>query len=271
MFEFNVTYCQSRDKPWNYNSKIWIAVYGFFCCFLFFYQIFIFLLYRIILAIPTSLAILSLIVNLIFDPPETVKKPYSFHRFLYCFSPIANTKALVRIQSPENTINSQNNEKTQFYFLHGFRAFASILVLLAHVNALMIGSVVVVQPYARYATDFRSNVRTFAYQPIFNSGLIVNTFFLISGALVAYKGFSRNELKVSYLSFLFLRWARFTPLLLGTLCLTVALELFGSGPLFHHDHLMVNLGACYDYWWTHLTYIVNLVPLDCNVRKFFHF
>lgn len=25
--EFNVTYCQSRDEPRQYNPKIWIAVY----------------------------------------------------------------------------------------------------------------------------------------------------------------------------------------------------------------------------------------------------
>ena len=41
------------------------------------------------------------------------------------------------------------------------------------------------------------------------------------------------------------------------LCLTICLELFGSGPLFHHDLLWPNLHVCYNEWWKHLLYFNN--------------
>lgn len=141
------------------------------------------------------------------------------------------------------------------------------MIVFAHVCALMIGSLVNVQPYSRYATDFRANMRTLLYQPLFNGGLVVHTFFIISGMMMTYHGLSSKRIKFSYLSYVALRWLRYSPVMLASLCMTVALELFGSGPLFHHDHLMINLNSCYDYWWAHLTYIQNILPLECNVSS----
>ena len=187
---------------------------------------------------------------------------------LRCFSPITNTQRLVRIDdtssSPESSIiEDLKSGKQKFHFVHGIRAIFSVIIVLTHVSSLIIGATV--SPFARLHPDFQANVRTLPFQVLFNGGLLVHTFFLLSGLLMNYNALSRGKAKNGYLPFVLLRWLRYSPVMVGSICLTVIMEILGSGPLAQHDHLMIGLDSCYDYWWAHLLYLQNLILADCSV------
>lgn len=206
-----------------------------------------------------------------------------FQTLLHCFSPIANTQRLVRMEDTSSNLSTTTKNtlkedlqggRRKFHFISGFRALSSAWIVCSHTAALVAGSQVSVLPFARYLTDYRTGSREWFYQPLANSGLLVHTFFLLSGLLMTYRGLAKNgKIKIGYLSFLLFRWLRYTPLLVGALALTVTLELFGSGPLFHADQLSFNLDRCYQYWWANLLYVQNFLPLDANVSnvKYFYF
>ena len=239
---------------------------------------------RTILAIPTTLVLLSVVVDLLLAPcSENSGTSFTFCRqILCCFSPISNTQKLVRIEDtttqtrgsslPENTtlIEQLKSGAQQFHFLHGFRALSSVALVAAHVTAtgVVISIAYPVQPFARHVIDYRANMRSPLYNALFNGGLLVHTFFLVSGLLLAYGRLSK--VKMGFLAHGARRWLRYSPVMIGSICLGVSLELLGSGPLFHHDHLMVELDSNYRYWWTAaLLYVHNLVPLEANVRESF--
>lgn len=60
---------------------------------------------------------------------------------------------------------------------------------------------------------------------------------------------------------------RYTPPLIGMLCMTVCLEMMGTGPLFHHDLLWSQVEHCYDDWMSHLFYYSNYKDIDKTVRE----
>ena len=233
---------------------------------------------------------LSVVVDLLLVPcSENSGTSFTFCRqILDCFSPISNTQKLVHIEDttttttttitgaqnlPENTtfIKQLKSGAQKFHFLHGFRALSSAALVAAHVTAtgVVISIAYPVQPFARHVIDYRANMRSPLYNPLFNGGLLVHTFFLVSGLLLAYGRLS-SKVKMGFLAHGARRWLRYSPVMIGSICLGVSLELFGSGPLFHHDHLMVELDSNYRYWWTAaLLYVHNLVPLEANVRESF--
>ncbi len=223
-----------------------------------------------------TLVLLSAVADFFgLSPTDNKNKSTSFcFQVLHCFSPITNTQRLVRIDdtssfsenSSENSIiEDLKSGKQKFHFVHGIRAISSVVIVLAHVSSLMIGGPATVSPFARLLPDFQANMRTLPYQVLFNGGLLVHTFFLLSGLLMSYNALSREKAKIGYLPFVLLRWLRYTPVMVGSICLTVIMEVLGSGPLAQHHHLMIGLDSCYDYWWAHLLYLQNLLPADCSV------
>lgn len=227
------------------------------------------------------LVLLSLFADLCCGSPNTDGKTSNkskfllFQTFLHCFSPIANTQRLVRMEDTSSSLSTTAKNtlkedlqggRRKFHFISGFRALSSVVIVCSHTAALVAGSQVSVLPFARYLTDYRTGTREWFYQPLANSGLLVHTFFLLSGLLMTYRGLDKKERKIGYFLFVFFRWLRYTPLLVGALALTVTLEIFGSGPLFHADQLSFNLDRCYQYWWANLLYVQNFLPLDANVN-----
>lgn len=227
------------------------------------------------------LVLLALFADLCCGSPNTDDKTSNkskfllFQTLLHCFSPIANTQRLVRMEDTSSSLSTKEEKvlkkdlqsgRQKFHFISGFRALSSVTIVCSHTAALVAGSQVSVLPFARYLTDYRTGSRAWFYQPLANSGLLVHTFFLLSGLLMTYRGLNKRGVKIGYLSFLLFRWLRYTPLLIGALALTVVLELFGSGPLFHTDQLSFNLDRCYEYWWANLLYVQNFLPLDANVK-----
>lgn len=87
---------------------------------------------------------------------------------------------------------------------------------------------------------------------------------LHSGMLLTYNALG-PKLKIKFWPYVMLRWLRYTPPLIGTICLSMALELLGNGPLFHHDLLWPTLRRCYDSWWLNLLYVNNYQDFDDQV------
>ena len=217
-----------------------------------------------------TLVLLSVVVDFFGLSASENTNTSFFLQSLHCFSPITNTQRLVRIDdtssSPERSIiEDLKSGRQKFHFVHGIRAISSVVIVLAHVSSLMIGGPATVSPFARLLPDFQANMRTLPYQVLFNGGLLVHTFFLLSGLLMSYNALSREKTKIGYLPFVLLRWLRYSPVMVGSICLTVIMEVLGSGPLAQHNHLMIGLDSCYDYWWAHLLYLQNLLPADCSV------
>ena len=74
-----------------------------------------------------------------------------------------------------------------------------------------------------------------------------------------------SKLKIKFIPYVMLRLFRYTPPLIGTICITMVCELFGSGPLFHHDLIWPTVKRCYDQWWKNILYINNLEDYNNQV------
>lgn len=93
----------------------------------------------------------------------------------------------------------------------------------------------------------------------------VDTFFLMSGSLLAYLYFSalNNGAKFNLFLFYMRRWIRITgPLAVVILFYVTLLERIGAGPIWNKAvHGMKD--ACVDHWWSALLHIQNYVnPAD---------
>ena len=85
--------------------------------------------------------------------------------------------------------------------------------------------------------------------------------------LLAYNALA-PKLKISFLPYVMLRWLRYTPPMIGMICLTITIELLGNGPLFHHDLIWPLVRRCYDSWWINLLYVNNYQDFDDQVCLF---
>ncbi|WAR31990.1 NRF6-like protein [Mya arenaria] len=108
--------------------------------------------------------------------------------------------------------------------------------------------------------------KRFSYQVIVNATFAVDTFFVLSGLLVAYltlgemkkRGGAR---KFNWGMFYFHRFWRLTPPYMLILMFYIPLiKHWGNGPLWPQQGIEVN--DCKDTWWTNILYINNLVRTD---------
>ncbi|KPM03504.1 osmotic avoidance abnormal protein 3 [Sarcoptes scabiei] len=244
-FEFNVTYCQSSNDVREYDSGLIVAI--------------------IILCLPWLLIV----------PATLIEKFSNIHQrsissrplqYLLCFSLIKNNRFLFQIKKASGA------DRQEFQFIHGIRALGSIFIMCAHAGALVfVPMFMPISILARHPTDSIAISKTLLAQPFYNGALIVMTFFVISGFLGSYLHASKQKLSLSFVSHLLLRWARFTPALVGTICLNIVLQIFGNGPLFHRDILWPTLRPCYRNWWIHLLYISNFFGFEemCNIQTWY--
>ncbi|CAG0904906.1 unnamed protein product, partial [Darwinula stevensoni] len=106
----------------------------------------------------------------------------------------------------------------------------------------------------------RSVMKDWKFTAISNAVVSVDTFFLLSGLLVAYlllKELERNKGRFNIFRFYFHRYLRLTPvlaLLIGFT--TVYMSRLGSGPYYFYVNQFMTK-PCEDYWWRNLLYINN--------------
>ncbi|UXI18259.1 hypothetical protein NH340_JMT04202 [Sarcoptes scabiei] len=65
---------------------------------------------------------------------------------------------------------------------------------------------------------------------------------------------------MSIVELIFLRWIRFTPSVLGSMCLLLLWPKIGDGPLFHSKYLDFIIEPCYRNWWISFIYMTNTIP-----------
>ena len=225
-FDFNVTFCQSADEPSKPDSRIWLGI--------------------VIIAVPWVFIIIATFMELL-----CIRKSNNFiAKFLHGFSIISNIKYLFHIS------NDRKNE--EFQFVHGIRAAASVFIVFAHSAGFIFASQQLrISPFARFPEDMIEKSKRFIAQPFYNGALMVVIFFVMSGMFLARGALNKGRLKVNFVSYVFLRWIRFAPSLIGLFGLNYVAELLGSGPLFHHDIIWPTLRNCYDGWLNNLLFLSN--------------
>jgi len=102
---------------------------------------------------------------------------------------------------------------------------------------------------------------------ILNGTLSVDSFFYLSGFLVAYLGMKElyKKGKINMFLYYFHRIYRLTPpYFVALLVLWKLLPYFGQGPWWKLVDTYVSRTACDSYWWTNLLYINNFYPIHYN-------
>jgi peptidoglycan/LPS O-acetylase OafA/YrhL len=169
-----------------------------------------------------------------------------WHEFITAFSLYKTVPTLLATKLAPTVITSMN----------GLRVISMFWVILGHtyVWSLQFG--------VDNMKSFQSLVRRFSFQAVLNGTFSVDSFFFLSGVLVAYltlRQMKKRKGRFPFLHYYLHRYLRLTP--------TYAFVLFfawfltnhiAAGPTFP---LIDSFGPqCAKYWWTNLLYINNLYP-----------
>ncbi|XP_022239600.1 nose resistant to fluoxetine protein 6-like [Limulus polyphemus] len=137
--------------------------------------------------------------------------------------------------------------------LHGIRFITMTWIILCHTYAWapLIGF--------RSLYNLRNSQEDLAFEVILNGWISVDTFFFLSGILVAYitlRRLTKSNGKMNFGLYLFHRYWRLTPPMMMAISLVILMEGLGSGPLWD---LQVRDEAerCKKSWWSNLLYITN--------------
>ncbi|CAL1277769.1 unnamed protein product [Larinioides sclopetarius] len=135
--------------------------------------------------------------------------------------------------------------------LHGIRFFSMTWVIVCH-------SYLGVATYIRNPLESINYVDNWTFQIIMNGFFSVDSFFVLSGFLVAYVYFKqapKRNGEIPWLYYYLHRYIRLTPVYMIVLAFFAAVGPFlGSGPLWP-DYTVIP--ACKDNWWWNLLYINN--------------
>lgn len=171
--------------------------------------------------------------------------------FWRCFSIIRNTRTLLSIHEPRTGDLSP---------IHGLRVLLIGWVIVCHTtNFAPLGLFDQPMIASRFAQSINIT-RDLVTQFVISGSLSVQSFFIISGlislhtALVDKDYFRRS---VSYPKYVFLRWFRFAPPLLGMFCYMYLWPRLVSGPMAHWHYLRINQQPCYDRWWHNFLFYNN--------------
>ncbi|CAG7732798.1 unnamed protein product [Allacma fusca] len=139
--------------------------------------------------------------------------------------------------------------------LHGLRFLSMAWVVLCHTFSMILS-----QPTWNLV-DVKMLYRDWSFYPIMNGTPSVDTFFALSGTLVAYsllKELDKTKGKLNYPLFVIHRYLRLTPtylILMGVMA--TLLPYFGNGPLWYT--MDAESKGCQDFWWHNALYVNNLI------------
>jgi len=176
----------------------------------------------------------------------STKDPFMMS-FLLCFSVIKNTKAILNTDVPKGSITA----------LNGMRTISITWVILGHCLAFGIS-------FVDDVLNVFTWIRRFSMQAIINASPSVDSFFFLSGLLVAYLSIKRYQSKGSLplVRYYVHRYIRLTPSYAYLMFFLAYLyPLLGSGPMWYtQGPNSLQSENCITYWWTNLLYINNLYP-----------
>eukprot|EP00057_Strongylocentrotus_purpuratus_P034139 XP_794070.3 PREDICTED: nose resistant to fluoxetine protein 6 [Strongylocentrotus purpuratus] len=173
----------------------------------------------------------------------------AWQQFLLCFAVNRNLTKLLSSKTSEGGIGC----------LNGIRVISMTWVILGHVPLFILMAGVVGNPSV--ALDF---IGRFGFQAVANAFFSVDSFFFLSGLLVAYMALGKMAKtggKLPWFWFYFHRYWRLTPALGMTMLIWLHLKPYlGSGPIWQAT---VSDPYCSKYWWVNLLYINNFYQDNC--------
>ena len=182
---------------------------------------------------------------------EKKKPKFKFHDFITAFSLYKTVPTILATKQPPSAITSIN----------GIRVISMFWVILCHTHLWVFGDQGV-----KNTAIMEDVITRFTYQAIINGFFSVDSFFFLSGLLVAYltlRDMNRREGRFRALMYYIHRYLRLTPtyafVLFFQWFLTVHLT---NGPLFisRYGPDSPLYETCNQYWWTNLLYINNFHP-----------
>ncbi|KAL4219668.1 hypothetical protein ACF0H5_022240 [Mactra antiquata] len=176
--------------------------------------------------------------------------PGMLGKILLSFSVITNASKLLNTNQPSSTLTNIN----------GVRFISMTWVILGHTYVFSLRN-------GDNTVEFLGHMyKRFSFQAIENETVAVDTFFVLSGLLVAYLSLREMKkrggpTKFNWLMFYFHRFWRLTPPYMLLLMLYVpTFKYWGDGPVWPQKGIEVD--ECKDSWWTNLLYVNNLVRTD---------
>ncbi|XP_068672762.1 nose resistant to fluoxetine protein 6-like isoform X1 [Montipora foliosa] len=180
--------------------------------------------------------------------PSSGKK-HSVMDFFLCFSLVKNTSSIMNTKVQAGSITSIN----------GMRVLSMWWVILGHCFYYLVIRTPALQ--RNEALTIPMVVNRFTAEAVVNSSLSVDTFFFLSGLLVAYIALRRMEKdngKIQTFQFYFHRFYRLTPAYMFVLLFySKLLGFLSEGPIWFKYQ---KNEECDKHWWTNLLYINNIYP-----------
>ena len=182
---------------------------------------------------------------------EKKRLNFKLYDFITAFSLFKTVPTILATKQPPSAITSIN----------GIRVISMFWIILCHTHLW-----VFIDDGVKNSTTIFGVVRRFTFQAIINGFFSVDSFFFLSGLLVAYltlRDLNRREGRFRALMYYIHRYLRLTPtyafVLFFQWFLTVHLT---DGPLFisRNGPGSPPYEACNQYWWTNLLYINNFHP-----------
>ena len=183
------------------------------------------------------------------------KRPLAFE-LITAFSLFKTVPTILSTKKPQAAITS----------LNGLRTISMFWVILGHTHLWTLEESGM--DNALYV--FKDVVSRYSYQAIANGFYSVDSFFFLSGVLVAYitlRHMARNKGRFPIVTFYVHRYLRLTPSYAFVLFFFWFLTMhLSNGPIFHlaTDVNSDSYKSCEKYWWTNLLYINNLYPWKLN-------
>ncbi|XP_071491470.1 nose resistant to fluoxetine protein 6-like [Diadema antillarum] len=173
----------------------------------------------------------------------------AWHQFFLSFAVNRNLSKLMKAATSEGSISC----------LNGIRVISMSWVILGHLVTFVLQTGTVGNVMYGY-----NQVGRFGFQAINNAFFSVDSFFFLSGLLVAYMTLGRMAKSggsVPWLWFYFHRYWRLTPALGVTMLVHLYLKPhLGTGPAWQTQ---VSDPGCERYWWTNILYINNFYDNKC--------
>ncbi|KAL5011856.1 hypothetical protein ScPMuIL_010407, partial [Solemya velum] len=174
-------------------------------------------------------------------------KPGRVAQALLSFSVYTNGTKILNTKSPPGNLSC----------LNGIRFLSMTWVLYGHIYTFAASSL------QGFMFVMGESLKDITFQAVANALVSVDTFFTLSGLLVAY--LSLKEMKkggmINLGMFYFHRFWRLTPPFMLVMMVWVALfRYWGDGPFWKQDGLEPNF--CEDTWWTNFIYLANFIKRD---------